>query len=91
MTPLISADHARPLMSGVMTKVAVYGFIRSSSTSAAHRLVVEHRHHPACRITRARVLSALMQHDLKRLLATTPWKYRIILHRPWSRPSLLGA
>ena len=64
-------SHVSALMSGVMTKVAVYGFIRivfdlNGSPAWWWSIVVI----PLAGITCALgVLSALMQHDLKRLLA----------------------
>ena len=64
-------SHVSALMSGVMTKVAVYGFVRIVfDLLGTPGLVVEHggagarRHHRVMG-----VLYALMQHDLKRLLA----------------------
>jgi formate hydrogenlyase subunit 3/multisubunit Na+/H+ antiporter MnhD subunit len=64
-------SHVSALMSGVMTKVAVYGFIRiifdlNGPPSWWWSVIVI----PLAGITCALgVLSALMQHDLKRLLA----------------------
>ena len=64
-------SHVSALMSGVMTKVAIYGFVRIVVRSVGTAgLVVEHSgpdgwRHRAC----MGVLYALMQHDLKRLLA----------------------
>ena len=64
-------SHVSALMSGVMTKVAVYGFMRIVfDLLGAAGLVVEHRRAAARRHhRRLGVLYALMQHDLKRLLA----------------------
>ena len=59
-------------MSGVMTKVAVYGFMRIVLRPARPAgLVVEHRRagRSAASPALMGVLHALMQHDLKRLLA----------------------
>ena len=65
-------SHVSALMSGVMTKVAVYGFVRIVfDLAGAPGLVVEHRGAGARRRSPPSigVLYALMQHDLKRLLA----------------------
>jgi formate hydrogenlyase subunit 3/multisubunit Na+/H+ antiporter MnhD subunit len=64
-------SHVSALMSGVMTKVAVYGFIRivmdlNSPPSWWWGIVVIPLAGMTCLLG---VLSALMQHDLKRLLA----------------------
>src|SRR5258707_7352063 len=64
-------SHVSALMSGVMTKVAVYGFIRivfdlSGSPAWWWSIVIIPLAGITCVIG---VLSALMQHDLKRLLA----------------------
>src|SRR5712691_3964975 len=64
-------SHVSALMSGVMTKVAVYGFIRivfdlSGPTDWWWSIVIITLGGITCLLG---VLSALMQHDLKRLLA----------------------
>jgi len=81
-------SHVSALMSGVMTKVAVYGFIRivfdlSGPPAWWWSVAVI----PLAGITCVLgVLSALMQHDLKRLLAYhTVENIGHHLHRPWPR------
>ena len=64
-------SHVSALMSGVMTKVAVYGFIRivfdlNGPPAWWWSIVVLPLGGATCVLG---VLSALMQHDLKRLLA----------------------
>ena len=65
-------SHVSALMSGVMTKVAVYGFIRivfdlmgPPAWWWSMPVLAARRHHLPC----SACCSALMQHDLKRLLA----------------------
>ena len=85
-------SHVSALMSGVMTKVAVYGFVR-----IAFDLFGE----PAWwwsmpvltvgGITAVMgVLYALMQHDLKRLRLSHHQKHRHHLYRAWSSARLQG-
>ena len=65
-------SHVSALMSGVMTKVAIYGFVRIVFDLLGHAgLVVERRRCSAAGSVTAvlGVLSALLQRDLKRLLA----------------------
>ena len=66
-------SHVSALMSGVMTKVAIYGFIRIVFDLLRRAgLVVEHRRAAAGGVTAVMgVLYALMENDLKRLLAYT--------------------
>jgi formate hydrogenlyase subunit 3/multisubunit Na+/H+ antiporter MnhD subunit len=64
-------SHVSALMSGVMTKVAVYGFIRivfdlNGAPAAWWSILIVSLAGITCVMG---VLSALMQHDLKRLLA----------------------